>query len=54
LLTGIQPAVANTLVDIGVDLSEITTLRDIQEGLKECLRHLRVQQQADRNLFPAP
>ncbi len=37
-LTGIQPAVAQTLVEIGVDLSSIRTLRNLQEGLKECLR----------------
>lgn len=36
-LTGIQPAVAQTLVEIGVDLSSIRTLRNLQEGLKECL-----------------
>jgi anti-anti-sigma regulatory factor len=38
LLTGIRPAVAQTLVEIGLDLSAITTLRNLQEGLKECLR----------------
>lgn len=37
-LTGIQPAVAQTLVEIGVDLSSLKTLRNLQEGLKECLR----------------
>jgi len=38
LLTGIRPAVAQTLVDLGVDLSSIATLRNLQEGLKHCLR----------------
>jgi rsbT co-antagonist protein RsbR len=38
ILTGIRPAVAQTLVEIGVDLSSVVTLRNIQEGLKECLR----------------
>ncbi len=37
-LTGIQPAVAQTLVEIGVDLTSLKTLRNLQEGLKECLR----------------
>jgi len=37
LLTGIRPAVAQTLVDLGVDLSSIATLRNLQEGLKHCL-----------------
>jgi rsbT co-antagonist protein RsbR len=40
LLTGIRPAVAQTLVDLGVDLSTIATLRNLQEGLKECLRQM--------------
>lgn len=38
LLTGMRPAVAQTLVDIGVDLSAIRTLRNLKEGLKECRR----------------
>jgi rsbT co-antagonist protein RsbR len=39
-VTGIQPAVAQTLVEIGVDLSSITTLRTLQDGLRECMRRL--------------
>lgn len=42
VLTGIRPAVAQTLVEIGVDLSSITTLNNLKEGLMECLR--RIQQ----------
>lgn len=42
-LTGIQPAVAQTLVEIGVDLSSLKTLRNLQEGLKECLRSSAVE-----------
>lgn len=38
ILTGIRPRVAQTLVDLGVDLSTITTLGTLQAGLKECLR----------------
>lgn len=38
LLTGIRPAVAQTLVDLGIDLSAIATLRNLKEGLKHCLR----------------
>ena len=41
ILTGIRPAVAQTLVEIGVDLSSITTLSNLKEGLKECLRRLQ-------------
>lgn len=40
VLTGIRPAVAQTLVEIGVDLSSITTLRTLQDGLRECLRQM--------------
>ncbi|HOX45451.1 MAG TPA: STAS domain-containing protein [Myxococcota bacterium] len=43
VLSGIQPAVAQTLVEIGVDLTSILTLRDLSEGLKECLRLKEVQ-----------
>ncbi len=42
MLTGIRPAVAQTLVEIGVDLSSITTLSNLKEGLTECMR--RIQQ----------
>jgi anti-anti-sigma regulatory factor len=40
ILTGIRPAVAQTLVEIGVDLSSIITLRTLQDGLRECLRQM--------------
>ncbi len=40
IMTGIQPAVAQTLVELGVDLSSIRTLRNLQEGLRECLRDM--------------
>ena len=38
IVTGIRPAVAQTMVDIGVDLSSITTLRSLRDGLRECIR----------------
>lgn len=40
VITGIQPAVAQTLVAIGVDLAAIQTLRNLQVGLKECLHEM--------------
>ncbi|MFC1642358.1 STAS domain-containing protein [Myxococcota bacterium] len=40
ILTGIRPAVAQTLVAIGVDLSSIKTLRTLRDGLRECLREM--------------
>lgn len=42
MLTGIRPAVAQTLVAIGVDLSDIKTLRTLRDGLRECLRHMNM------------
>ena len=39
VLTGIRPAVAETLVDIGVDFGRITTLRNLKHGLREAFRH---------------
>ncbi len=38
VLTGIQPAVAQTLVELGIDLSTLATMRNLQDGLHECLR----------------
>ena len=37
VLTGLSPAVAQTLVEIGADLSEVTTMRSLREGLRHCL-----------------
>jgi len=34
ILTGISPEIAQTLTNIGVDLSQIRTLRNLQDGLK--------------------
>lgn len=41
ILTGLSPAVAQTLVEIGADLTEVTTLRDLKAGLRECLKSIR-------------
>ncbi|MBI5490956.1 MAG: STAS domain-containing protein [Deltaproteobacteria bacterium] len=40
VITGIRPAVAQTLVEIGVDLSAVATLRNLREGLRECIRQM--------------
>ncbi|WP_437645626.1 PAS domain-containing protein [Sorangium sp. So ce362] len=37
IITGIRPSVAQTVVSLGLDLSEITTLSDLQAGLKHCI-----------------
>jgi rsbT co-antagonist protein RsbR len=41
VLTGIRPAVSETLVDIGVDLGRLTTLRNLKHGLREAMRHAK-------------
>lgn len=46
VLTGLSPAVAQTLVEIGADMQEVRTLRDLKEGLKDCLRYIATQTRA--------
>src|SRR5262249_48842204 len=41
VLTGIRPAVAETLVDIGVDFGRLSTLRNLKHGLRDALRLAR-------------
>ncbi len=48
VLTGIRPAVAETLVDIGVDFGRITTLRNLKHGLREALRHAQRERDGAR------
>ncbi|MFC1974980.1 STAS domain-containing protein [Chloroflexota bacterium] len=43
IMTGISEAVAETIVDLGIDWSEITTLSDLQTGLVFALRSLGVK-----------
>src|SRR6185295_16392340 len=50
VLTGIRPAVAETLVDIGVDFGRITTLRNLKHGLREALRHAQRERDQRRVL----
>lgn len=38
IITGIRPAVAQTMISIGVDLTQLTTLSNLQEGLKACMK----------------
>jgi rsbT co-antagonist protein RsbR len=49
VLTGIRPAVAETLVDIGVDFGRLTTLRNLAHGLREAMRERRGAE-SDRGL----
>lgn len=41
VVTGIGPEIARTLVDLGVELHELITLKRLREGLQACLNHLR-------------
>ena len=50
VLTGIRPAVAETLVDIGVDFGRLVTLRNLKHGLREALRGARRQREGMRDL----
>ena len=41
IITGIQPAVAQAMVGLGVDLVTIVTLRNLEQGLRLCMRSRR-------------
>lgn len=41
LLCGVQPAVAQTLVSLGVELSELSTARTLKDALRHCLLQMR-------------
>jgi rsbT co-antagonist protein RsbR len=45
VLTGLSPSVAQTLVEIGADLTEVRTLRNLKAGLLDCLAFLRAGKQ---------
>jgi rsbT co-antagonist protein RsbR len=53
VITGIRSAVAQTMVSLGVDLSRITTLRNLQEGLKACMRWLETDAHASAAKKPS-
>lgn len=38
IITGIRPAVASTMVQIGIDLTKIVTLSTLREALQRCMR----------------
>lgn len=40
ILTGIQPQIAQTMTNLGMDMSKITVKRDMQDGLKWALHNL--------------
>lgn len=42
ILTGIRPEVAQTMVHLGIEMSDIGSFATVQDGLKECLRQIGV------------
>jgi rsbT co-antagonist protein RsbR len=48
VLTGLRPDVARTLVDIGVHLGGLTTLRTLKDGLRVCLAMREVDRRSLR------
>jgi rsbT co-antagonist protein RsbR len=50
VLTGIRPAVAETLVDIGVDFGRLATLRNLKHGLRDALRRTRRERDGSMDL----
>ncbi|MBI5495389.1 MAG: STAS domain-containing protein [Deltaproteobacteria bacterium] len=49
VVTGISPEIAQTLVQSGVDIGDVPTLRSLKEGLKECFSRLQAQRERTRN-----
>lgn len=43
VFTGIQPAVAITLIDLGIHLTEVQTALDLEQGLAKLTRELEEQ-----------
>lgn len=48
ILTGIRPQVAQTLVELGIELSGVFTCRNLHQGLVECFRLLDLAAPAPR------
>jgi len=43
IVSGIRPRVAQTIVELGVDLASLATVANLEEGLKSCLRAMGVR-----------
>lgn len=48
ILTGMQGRVAQAMVDLGVDLSEVTTMGDVEDALRRCMRKRRTGSDPER------
>jgi rsbT co-antagonist protein RsbR len=49
IVTGIRPGVAQTIVELGVELAQIRTYATLRDGLRFCMRHLDPAQQRRKN-----
>jgi rsbT co-antagonist protein RsbR len=38
VITGIRPAVAQIMTSLGLDISRVVTLSDLQQGIKRCIQ----------------
>lgn len=47
VLTGVSPSVAQTLVELGTDLSELRTLRRLADGLVDCMNEVQKDSDGD-------
>ena len=41
MITGLQPAVAQTVVELGVAMGDVKTLRNLKDGLRYCANERR-------------
>ncbi len=48
VLTGIRPEIARTMVQLGVELDGIRTLRSLKDGLRECFAFLHKLKQQEK------
>jgi len=51
-MTGLSHAIADTLVRVGVDLTRLTTLGDLQSGIEAAEQLLRSQPARESRLTP--
>ncbi|MFO0572778.1 MAG: STAS domain-containing protein [Polyangia bacterium] len=48
VVTGIRPEIARTLIQLGVEMEGLRTLRTLKDGLRECFAYLRTLRERER------
>ena len=48
IMTGIKPAVAQTMLSLGIDMTRMTTMATLEDALQSCLRGLGFTVTRDR------